>query len=516
METASSSDPGGTSSKTTRSSGDGGSSSSGLGALPASLLVHDILLRLDLESLSSPACVSKTLRSSAGHALSSLSPRSSSWTFHRMFELSIAFSPRAEASRASRSTASEWIVAHSKASSGPHIRELNLLRCTAMSPSSVGSIGQKCPNLRVLMLEWAERGSFDEFIGNFHQLLSCCVHLEVIRTDSVPYYTVSLSKKIRGVEDPVYAFSSGIWPKNIKVLKLRPALEDKLVTTIAESMPCLLELELEDRTGIDSQRPGHFPIFSEGCKGIESVRLSGFSEVSDAGFASFFRSCKNLKKFEVHSSRYMSDLAFHDLTEAPRSLTELRIHSCDLITSETVKKLAFCRNLEVLDLLDCRAVADSGLCSLSSLQMLNTLDLPGTAIIITDSGLLTLGQGCAPIRRLSLSYCQGVTDKGIHQLLNSGGIISKTLYRSCFHMTDSSVEALARKGSLEDGSQPIRRLDLFFCIGLSVEPLQMLKRPLFRGLRRPSASATPAWRRKEGVSLCIWQVCQIFTSAQYH
>ena len=28
-------------------------------------------------------------------------------------------------------------------------------------------------------------------------------------------------------------------------------------------------------------------LLSEGCKGLESVQLSGFSKVSDAGFASF-------------------------------------------------------------------------------------------------------------------------------------------------------------------------------------------------------------------------------------
>ncbi|KAF8009215.1 hypothetical protein BT93_J0260 [Corymbia citriodora subsp. variegata] len=404
----------------------------------------------------------------------------------------------------------------------------------------------------------------------------------------------SLCLKIQGVQGPGYAFSSGIWPRSIKVLKLQPVHEDdmislvkkiagnenrpasirfpslpstrslqslslhvstisdKLVTTIAESMPCLLELELEDRpwkdllphgdltnAGIQSlrscnqlkslslsrnrqncqasfKRVNDMGIFllSEGCKVLESIQLSGFSKVSDAGFASFLHSCKNLKKFEVRNSQSLSDLAFHDLTEAPCSLTELGILSCNLITSETVKKLAFSSNLEVLDLAGCRSVADSSFYSISSLKMLNTLDLAGADI--TDSGMSTLGRGSAPIRRLSLRGCRRVTDKGISQLLLSGGVIGKTLssldlgympyvsdkaihaiavggvvitelcIRSCSYVTDSSMEALARKGSLENGSRPIRRLDLFSCVGLSasgLESLQMLKKPLFRGLR---------------------------------
>ncbi|KAI3409353.1 uncharacterized protein J3R85_019427, partial [Psidium guajava] len=571
-------------------------------ALPVSLLVHEILLKLDLESLSSSACVSKTLRSSVAHALSSLSSVQVGGFSPDVRTLDRILS----ACRGITSLTVNCLRVNYRALDGflgPHILELNLFCCTAMSPSALGSIGRKCPNLRVLMLECSECGSFDEFVGNFHQMLSCCVHLE------------SLCLKIKGVEGPAYVFSSvgGIWPRNIKVLKLQPALEDdmirlvkeiagnenwvevikfpslpstcllqslslhvstisdKLVTTIAESMPFLMELELEDRpwkdplphgdltnAGIQSlgscqqlkslslsrnrqncqvsfKRVNDMGIFllSEGCRGLESIHLSGFSKVSDAGFASFLHSCENLKKFEVRNSQSLSDLAFHDLTEAPCSLTELRILSCYLITSETVKKLAFSSNLEVLDLSGCRSVADSSFYSLSSLKMLNTLDLVGADI--TDSGMSILGQGSAPIQRLSLRGCRRVTDKGISQLLPSGGIISKTLssldlgymphvsdkavraiaftgvaitelcVRSCFLVTDASMEALARKGSLEVGSRPIRRLDLFGCIRLSVESLQMLKKPLFRGLRWVGVGRTCFADKGGGVSSEIYR-----------
>lgn len=74
METSDSGDPRGTRSKKAAATAkDGASSSSGLEALPVSLLVHDVLLKLDLASLASSACVSKTLRSSVALALSSLS-----------------------------------------------------------------------------------------------------------------------------------------------------------------------------------------------------------------------------------------------------------------------------------------------------------------------------------------------------------------------------------------------------------------------------------------------------------
>ncbi|OWM69181.1 F-box protein At-B [Punica granatum] len=246
-------------------------------------------------------------------------------------------------------------------------------------------------------------------------------------------------------------------------------------------------------------------LFSEGCKGLELIRLSGFSKVSDAGFTSILQSCRNLKKFEIRNAPLLSDLSFHDLAKAPCSLSELRIRSCNLITSETAKKLACYSSLELLDFGGCWSIADLGVSSISSLYGLTTLDLAGADI--TDTGLSTLGQGTSPIKSLSLRGCKRVTDKGISYLLQDRGIIRNTLstldlghmpgisdlaihmivgssagitelcIRSCFHVTDSAVEALSKRGS-----PAIRKLDLHSCTGLSSASIGFLTRPLFKGL----------------------------------
>jgi len=159
----------------------------------------------------------------------------------------------------------------------------------------------------------------------------------------------SLCLKIRGVEGPEYAFSSEIWPKSIKVLKLQPVLEDdvislvkeiprnenwpevikfpslpstcllqslslhvrtisdKLVTTIAESMPCLLELELEDGPWKDPLPHGDLTnvgIQSLGsCDQLKSLSLSrnrqhcltSFKRVDDMGIFLLSEGCKCLE-----------------------------------------------------------------------------------------------------------------------------------------------------------------------------------------------------------------------------
>lgn len=318
--------------------------------------------------------------------------------------------------------------------------------------------------------------------------------------------------------------------------------------TISRSLPHLVELDLEDRpnkepladydltnTGLQSlgschrltglslirsrlKHQGTFKrindmgmfLLSEGCKGLESVRLCGFSKVSDAGFASILHSCQSLKKFEVRNALFLSDLAFHDLTGVTCALVEVRLLWCRLITSETVKKLASSRSLQVLDLGGCKSIADSCLRSISGLQKLTELNLTGADV--TDSGLSVLGQGNLSITNLCLRGCKRVTDKGVSHLLCGGGTISQSLtvldlgympgisdktiptiaaagigiidlcIRSCFYVTDASVEALARKKLCQDGSKQLRRLDLCNCIGLTADSLRWLRRPSFQGL----------------------------------
>lgn len=336
---------------------------------------------------------------------------------------------------------------------------------------------------------------------------------------------------------------------NLRSLSLvLDVITDELLITITASLPFLVELDLEDRpnteplarldltssglqslgschhlTGLSLTRCRHnhqgtfkrvndmgMFLLSEGCKGLESVRLGGFSKVSDAGFAAILLSCRSLKKFEVRSALFLSDLAFHDLTGVPCALVEVRLLWCRLITSETVKKLASSRNLEVLDLGGCKSITDTCLRSISCLRKLTALNLTGADI--TDSGLSILAQGNLPIMNLCLRGCKRVTDKGISHLLCVGGTISQSLttldlgympgisddgiltiaaagigiidlcVRSCFYVTDASVEALARKQPDQEKSKQLRRLDLCNCIGLSVDSLRWVKRPSFRGL----------------------------------
>jgi Leucine Rich repeat len=251
-------------------------------------------------------------------------------------------------------------------------------------------------------------------------------------------------------------------------------------------------------------------LLAEGCRKLESVRLGGFSKVTDAGYASFIHSCKNLKRFEVVHGLYLSDLTFHDLANSASSLAEVRLVSCNLLTSEAAVSLSFCRKLGVLDLSGCRSIANHGLVSISHLQNLTTLDLAGADI--TDAGLFALAGTTSSISSLCLRGCKRISDYGICQMFHANTKISLNIstldlgylprvtdrtikvisesckritrlcLRSCFFITNTSITRLGSVDRFENGACLIRMLDLTYCNGISADGLRLFDRPYFRGL----------------------------------
>lgn len=325
-------------------------------------------------------------------------------------------------------------------------------------------------------------------------------------------------------------------------------ISDNLFITVVNSLPLLVELDLEDRpltepsmrldltnTGLQSlevcqhlvtlsiarsriyyptsfKRVNNLGMFllSEACRGLESVKLGGFTKVTEAGFSSILHSCQNLKKFEVLNSSLLSDLAFHDMRGVARSLLELRLLSCRLLTSEAMEELSSFSNLEVLDTSGCRSISDPCLSYISGLTTLRTLNLAEADI--TDSGLAILGRGDLPIAQLCIRGCKRVTDRGIGFLFHGERKICKTLssldvgqmpgisdaaiftissaakaltdlcLRYCFHVTDAAMKMLVDRPNHK--SCLLQRFDLYNCRSLSDDLIMLLldKSP-FRGLR---------------------------------
>ncbi|KAG2584774.1 F-box protein At-B-like isoform X1 [Panicum virgatum] len=584
----------------TRGEASGSSEGEGLvERLPEALLV-EVLGRLEVDDACSAAASCRALHGSAAAAISSITTIDLS-----AFAPSNAILSRIlEGNGAVRSlTVNCSLLDDSSASviAKGSLRELSLLKCS-FTLSFFMAIGERCRDLRSLKLEVAVApevlySRYSGFSTCLAPIYAGCIYLETLwvkfplldphTTDSetgLPFLQSNLKELL--LQPVSHSRAKTVFPRITSLTKhvtdsleslslVLDTMTDELVMLITSNVHNLVELCLEDepvtqpnlpedltnvglqalglchnlrhlsltRRYCDFRRVNDFGILmlAEGCKQLRAIRLSGFSKVSDAGYAALLHSGKDLKKFEVSNGLCLSDLACLDLDKAAPNITEVRLLNCALLTSDTAISLAPCTNLRVLDLSGCKSIADSGLVSISQLPKLTLLDLAGADI--TDAGLSALGNGRCLISSLCLRGCRRIGSNGIASLLCGTGTINKTLVsldignvpriscravtviaknceqinslclRNCLLITDSSLEVLGSMG--RDSSKcSLRMLDLAYCSKLSRNFLRLFEPPLFRGLRwlgvgknvvqRRGCSPTVAelLERKPGLTIC--------------
>jgi Leucine Rich repeat len=245
-------------------------------------------------------------------------------------------------------------------------------------------------------------------------------------------------------------------------------------------------------------------LMAQTCLKLDNIYLGGFSRVTDAGFRAVIHSCSSLQQFRVSNGNQLTDLVFHDISATSLSLTHVGLKCCNLLSDVGVERLSLNKNLNVLDLRECRLIGDEALRALSHLSKLQVLFLDGTGV--TDRGLFYLGQGSSPLISLSLRGCKRLSNRcvevllagkfksslqvldlsKIHSLtdeviisLASHMQITELRLRECIRIGDSSIMALA--SMLVEGT--IHLLDLFECGGITPLAFRWFKKPYFPRLR---------------------------------
>ncbi|TMX05813.1 hypothetical protein EJD97_015225 [Solanum chilense] len=488
-------------------------------------VISCILEKLDLESVCSAACVSQTLSSAAAQVFTSLS--SLDLSGHYLDEETLEQVVRRV--QGAKSLTIDCLQLKNDTSIfnilGEHIEELSLLKCSRVSYHILSAIRERCPNLRSLLIEFAGSEDPQLFENKLTEMLQKLTLLEVLSIKIRGTYFVfdirplelflpqSLRKlKLQQTEgDKFFHWLEKIrdipW-FNLQSLSLvLDVISDSLLRTVVNSLPLLVELDLEDRpfldptiedlTNVGLQRVqsckhlitlaivrssmnyrtafrrvndmGMF-LLSEGCGRLESVKLGGFANVTDAGFSTILNSCRKLKKLEVLNSCLLSDLAFHNMRGVARSLIELRLLSCRLLTSEALEGLSLLSKLEVLDTSGCRSIGNPCLFVISRVTTLTKLNLAEADI--TDKGLGLLGMGNLGITQLCIRGCKRVTDKGIERLFSAEGKIGKTLLLLDVSrmpgITDAAIFTIA------SAAKALTDLSLRYCFHVTDAGVKML------------------------------------------
>jgi tRNA U38,U39,U40 pseudouridine synthase TruA len=134
-------------------------------------------------------------------------------------------------------------------------------------------------------------------------------------------------------------------------------------------------------------------------------------------------------------------------------LQSLNLSGCSKITDAGVTALSQCAQLQSLNLTNCDKITDAGVTALSHFTQLQSLNLSFCSKI-TDAGVAALSQ-CTQLQSLNLTYCNEITDAGVTALSRSTQLQSLNLY-SCEKITDASVTALSQCTQLQS-------LNLTYC-----------------------------------------------------
>ncbi|KAB2602634.1 F-box/LRR-repeat protein 10-like [Pyrus ussuriensis x Pyrus communis] len=230
-------------------------------------------------------------------------------------------------------------------------------------------------------------------------------------------------------------------------------------------------------------------LLADKCKNMETIFLSGFCRVIDTGFKTILHSCSKLYKLRVSHGTQLTNLVFHDISATSLSLTHVRLRRCTLLTNHAATSLASNKDLEVLDLRDCRNLGDESLRAISTLPKVKTLLLDGSDI--SDVGLSYLRPVViSSLISLSVRGCKKLTDKCVSALFDGSSKLDRIpllelRMRQCPLIGDTSVMALASMQVDQERwhGNCLRLLDLFNCGGITPLSFQWLKKPYFPRLR---------------------------------
>ncbi|KAH6775876.1 RNI-like superfamily protein [Perilla frutescens var. hirtella] len=462
--------------------------------LPDTIVLSEILVRLELESLCTLACVCRTLRSMVSQSLSTL-PSLDFSAFSPNGELVRFIAPQL---RAVKSVTIDCLQVNDRSIVsilGPRLQELNLLKCPSLSYHVLPSIGEKCPNLRILSLELAGKSAPDIFRKNLVKMLQNLLYLEY------------LSIKVRGTESDAYGLAGVdlFLPKTLKSLKMQPVNEqdaaqfieklgedreswrkmvnssmiitsyegfngftltclslvldiicDRLLDSITSSLPLLVELDLEDRQCTEPKFL--HDLTNNGLQYLGSCRYlthlsiirsrvnypASFKRINDLGILVLAESCQGLESVKLGGFSKVTDAGFSSLVHSCYNLKKLEIRNAPLLSDLAFHDvIGAVTPLVELKLVSCSLITSEAIVELASSSTLEVLDTyncrsiadPCLDYISHLSKLTSLNLGGADI-----------TDNGLAVLSKGDLPLTNLSLRGCTRVTDKGIIWLLNDG----------------------------------------------------------------------
>ncbi|PON34708.1 F-box domain containing protein [Parasponia andersonii] len=316
---------------------------------------------------------------------------------------------------------------------GCHLLEkLDLSQCPAISDKALFAIAKNCPNLTELTMESCSN------IGNsgLQAVGRSCPNLKRISINNCPLVGD------QGIASLVAATSYVLTKVKLQALNI----SDVSLAVIGHYGKAITDLVLTSLPNV-GERGFWIMGNGQGLQKLKSITITSCQGVTDMGLEAAGKGCPNLKHFCLRKCVSVSDNGLVSFVKSAGSLESLQLEECHRITQfGFFGSLLNCgKKLKAVSLVYCLGIKDLnvGLSQLSLCESLRSLcirNCPGFG----NSSLAVLGKLCPQLHHLDFSGLEGITDAGLHSLLESCKAgLTKVNLSGCVNLTDKVVSAMA-------------------------------------------------------------------------
>ncbi|KAH7428890.1 hypothetical protein KP509_09G021900 [Ceratopteris richardii] len=222
-----------------------------------------------------------------------------------------------------------------------------------------------------------------------------------------------------------------------------------LVLTLPKSRD-LVCLNFSEEYEYDAVSDNGISVLASGCPGLQRISLRWRQNVGDVGVAAIGRFCTSLTYLDISMCNKVSDTGLLAIADAV-SLQSLLLKGCAKVTDVGLAYLASgkaCLSLRKLDLSECDQITDRGMESIRKMTSMQVLYLSECGPRITDTGGVLLALICT-LQKLNLAWLINISDTTILAIADHCVDLKELVLTGCELVTGLGVRRFFHHKALQ-------------------------------------------------------------------
>jgi len=290
--------------------------------------------------------------------------------------------------------------------------------------------------------------------------------------------------------------------------------------SVAKGFPCMQTIKLNLNYTICDQAVIQTV---QKLTNLKEINIQKCIELTDSS-VKYLAETRTLTKISIDQLHRVSDGALRALAKYCPNLEEISIVDCARITDVTMKVIAQLENLKILSISDCARISDTGLRYLAegnSVTSLANLDCTNVSRL-TDISLFRIAKFFTNIKKLSLAYCENISDTGIEHLLSLPTLndldlsgtplqddtlakigkmanINKLVISECPYISDTGLGKFCTRIK-----EKLQLLDISHCKDITDKPMKIVA---YNCRFLKNINLAGCWRLTDETPMCLSSVC---------